>query len=209
MPTAREPIGGGDFKLMPQGTFEGRCSGIWDLGTQYNLTFDISKPQVLIQFEIPEHRIEIEGQDLPMVISQIYTLSLHKKANLRTMLQSWRDRAFNEEELEGFNLKKCLGVHARVQVFHNPNSKGDRTYANINSVGPPINKTQDCTIEPVYYDLDDHGLNIPKGTPEWIEKIIKSSDEYREMSGEGPNPSGNYTGYDNPGEPAEDDDIPF
>ncbi len=208
MPVAKEPEGSEDFKIMPAGTWEGRCSGIWDLGSRWEQGDGWAKTihKILFQFEIPEHRIEIEGEDLPMVISQRYTLSLHSKAKLRPLLEGWRDKPFTKEELTGFETKNCLGVYARVQVFHNENSKGDKTYANINSLGPPFNKASNCTIEPIYYDLDEHGLNIPQGTHEWIQKIIQDSDEYRLITGEG---IVNQGSEGSQGPPPDDSDIPF
>ena len=208
MPVAREPEGGDDYKIMPTGTWEGRCTGIWDLGSHWEQGDGWAKTihKILIQFEIPEHRIEIDGKDLPMVISQKYTLSLHQKSNLRPLLETWRDKPFTPDELKGFETKKCLGVYARIQVFHNENSKGDKTFANINSLGPPFNKATNCTIEPVYYDLNEHGLNIPEGTPEWIRKIIEDSDEYQLMSGK---KTGTQGPEDDGQPPVKDTDYPF
>jgi len=98
------------------------CYGVYDLGTQFNETFGNKNHKVLLQWELPEARIDIQkdGEDLnlPRAQSKIYTLSLHEKANLRKDLESWRGKSFTATELEGFDLKNLLGVDCQLQVIH-------------------------------------------------------------------------------------------
>jgi hypothetical protein len=135
---------------------------------------------------VPAFRIEIEGEDLPRVISNTYTVSLGDKANLRKLLQSWRGKAFTPAELEGFDLKNIVGVPCNIQIIHK-NGKGanaSKTYANIGSVIPLMKGQEGPKIEgdPVIFDIDTTGPGgaIPDTIPEWIQKRIMDSREYRE-----------------------------
>ena len=203
--------GGGDFEIMKAGTHPARCSGIWDLGTHYEQGQGWAKSihKILIQWEFPKQRIEIDGEDKPRVLSQQFTLSLHQKSNLRPMLEAWREKAFTKEELEGgFELKNVLAALCKILVLHEPNKVGDKVFANIKQVSkfPKEEVKPEFSITPIFYDMEKHNMNIPEGTPEWIQKIIESSDEYREVSGDGMITRGPE---DNLGPPPEDDDIPF
>lgn len=202
--------GGGDFEPMEPGTLPARCCGIWDLGTHYKQGQGWARSihEILIQWEFPTRRIEIDGEDLPRVLSQRFTLSLHQKSNLRPMLEAWREKSFTQAELDGgFELKNVLCAPCKILVLHETGKDG-KEYANIKQVGKfPANETKpEFTINPVYYDIEEHGLNIPEGTPEWIQDIIKDSDEYRQITGNGMVGQG----PENDSGPLPDDsDIPF
>ena len=128
------------FDPVSAGVHLGVCSAVIDLGTHHNELFDKDAHKVLITWEIPSERIEVEKDgkklDLPRVISKTFTLSLHAKASLRQTLEAWRGRAFTKEELNGFDLKNVLGTSCQIQVLHQ--EKGDKTFANVGSVMPLI-----------------------------------------------------------------------
>jgi hypothetical protein len=202
---AKETGDGKGYDPIPEGLHEAVCYRFFDLGTQFNETFGKSARKVLLMWEIPGERIEIErdGQtlDLPRAISKQYTLSLHKKSNLRHDLESWRGRRFTADELQGFDLCNILGASCQLQVMNE--TKNDRTYANIANILPnkakliPENKSD-------YFSFEEHD-KLPENTPEWIATIIAKSDEWKAMKGD-----------PKPGDPErtvnlndDDDDIPF
>ena len=199
--TASDPGGNQDFDPINEGMHHAICIGLWDLGTHYMERFGKSAHKILLQWEVPEERIEIDGKDLPRAISKQYTLSLHQKANLRKDLQSWRGKSFTDKELEGFNLEKLLGVNCTLQVLHN--KKDDKQYANVISIVPLMKHMEKRKPENSikFFSFSDH-TNIPQGTPDWIADIIKAADEW----GEGK--QNNEFPYDDV-PPPDDDDIPF
>jgi len=201
---AKETGSGNGFEPISEGIHEAVCYRFFDLGTQFNETFGKSARKVLLMWEVPEERIEIERDgetlDLPRAISKQYTLSLHKKANLRHDLESWRGRRFTADELQGFDLCNILGASCQLQVMRE--TKGEKTYANISNILPcktkltPENKSD-------YFSFDEH-TELPENTPEWIAGIIAKSEEWKAMKG-APNPGDpepSYTAED-------DDDVPF
>ncbi|WP_210238339.1 hypothetical protein, partial [Mesorhizobium sp. M2E.F.Ca.ET.209.01.1.1] len=45
----------------------------------------------------------------PFLVTEIVTLSLNERANLRRLLEGWRGRPFTEDELKGFDIVNLLG----------------------------------------------------------------------------------------------------
>lgn len=124
---------GKERDLIEEGIFDGVCSKIIDLGTQYNETFKNSAHKIRIFWEIVGETIEINGEQMPRLVSKEFTLSLNEKSKLRQALQSWRGKAFTAEELQGFDLRKVLGVGCQLQIIHKEGSNGT-TYANVETI---------------------------------------------------------------------------
>lgn len=192
--------GGGDFIPVQEGLHHAVCFAIYDIGTHFNATFGKWGHQCFIMWEIPGERIQIDGKDLPRAISKKFTVSLHEKAELRKYLQTWRGKAFTAEELQGFDIKKLLGVNCFVQVIHN--TKNEKTYANVMSITPlPKGTLKKEAENPLKFFSFEDSTNIPDGTPDWIADQIRSAKEW----GGGDGGSNN-----DPNEPPPpDDDIPF
>lgn len=212
--TAREPENKG-LNPVSQGLHHAICYGLYDLGTQYNETFGKSSHKVLIAWEIPGERITIEKNgeklDLPRAISKQYTLSLHEKSQLRKDLESWRGKAFSDQEREGFDITKLLGANCMVQVLHK--TKDGKTYANVSNVVQlpkgmskmnPENGTK-------YFSFEEHQDAIPEGTPDWIKDIIKASEEWAMINDGGRDERNHSVGSSaEDGDPGpQEDDIPF
>lgn len=133
--------GGGDFKRTPAGVHIGRCYRIVDLGTQEETYEGETKlmPKLAIYWEL--HGEDEEGKPLvndngePMTIWKEYTASLGKKAKLRSDLESWRGRAFTDEEAKGFEVPKLLNAYCMVNVTHKTSQQG-KTYATVTSLTP-------------------------------------------------------------------------
>jgi len=209
---AKEPeTGGSDFEIIPADTYHAICYAVWDLGTHYSEYYGKSSHKVLINWELPDLRIDIEKNgetlNLPRAMSKRYTLSLHKNAALRKDLESWRGKKFTSDELQGFDLRNLLGVNCLLQVIHN--KVEDKTYANVNSVSKLLSSIKSKTPEnPTGFFSFADGFEIPDNCPKWVCDIIQQSNEWDAEF----NPKGKG---DNPDEPIidtpypTDDDIPF
>ncbi len=221
--TAKDPGGSDDFKPVPAGAWQAICCAVVDLGTQLNPLFNKEVYKVLIMWEFPEHRIQMqkEGEperEMPMVISRMYRLSLHIKSDLRQDLEAWRNKPFDESELQGFNLSKLLGANANIQVVHVKKqvSGKEKVYANVNAVMSLMqNQTKlDPEHETIMYEIDS-GEPLPDLLPDWIGNIIRLSPEYRKLhSDDGQYPGAQNSSQDEPppsntGGPPYDDEIPF
>lgn len=183
---------GGDFELTPAGTHLAICYMVADLGYQ-ETSFGV-KPKIVIGWELPA---ELMTDGRPFAASQIYTLSLSEKANLRKDLEAWRGRPFTEAELDGFDVQNVLGKACTLTIVHNKN--GDKTYANIANVAGVMKGMQipERANDLLYFNLDEPNKNIFGKLPKWVQKKIEAAQD-------APIPAAE-TASDLPF----DDDIPF
>ena len=182
---AKDKAGG--FDPIPEDLHIAICYGIWDLGTQFSERWEKDVHKVVLTWELPNCRIQVEKEggkvELPRAISKTYRLSLHKKSELRKDLESWRGKKFSDEELNGFDLKKVLGAPCQIQVLHN--KIDDKVYSNISTIikvpgGTPIKPENNL----MFFSFEEKG-NIPQGTPQWVIDLIKNAKEYKGMHSEG------------------------
>ena len=173
-------------KPIPAGLHVAIAYLVADLGTHKDATFGGLKHKLVIGFEIPDQRIELEKDgkkvNLPRAISARYTLSLGEKANLRRDLESWRGKPFTAEELKAFDLKAILGAPCQLLIVHNVGKDGE-TYANIQTIVPLGKGATKPKLEnpPMWFSFEEltPSDNLPEGLPEWIAKIVKESEEWK------------------------------
>lgn len=120
----------GDFTPAPEGLHQAVCVDVVDQGMKQTQWGDKHKVQLRWQLDQAD-----EKTGRPFLVMASYTLSLHKKAMLRQHLEAWRGRKFTEEELQGFDLEKLIGVNCQVQIVHNLGDEG-QVYANVQAVVP-------------------------------------------------------------------------
>jgi len=187
---------GSDFKIVPSGAFIGRCYELIDLGTQTNDTGQFigkESHKIKIGFELFGEEedgtpltIEVDGKTMPLTITKDYTVSLNEKANLRKDLAAWRGKDFTDEEAEGFDVSKLLGVYAMVNVTHKANSKG-KIRANISGLSPLPSALRASKPEPVHairrFDLDDPDMEMFETFYDYLKETIKKSPEWQAKIG--------------------------
>jgi hypothetical protein len=134
-------VGGGDkgFDPVPAGTHFGVCTLVADVGLQPGSgIYPQPKRTLYLRFEIPAERVEWEKDGTkhegPAVIYEKFTASMNKKANLRLSLEAWYGTSFTDEQAAKVDISKVLGRPATLSVVHN--KSGDKTYANVASIGP-------------------------------------------------------------------------
>jgi len=202
--------GGGDYDLIEPGVYVAVCYCVVDLGTQHNSKYDQWQHKVMIGWEIPDERIEIEqdGEKVskPRVISRRFTLSLSSKSLMKPFLESWRGQPFSFEEMVAFDISKLLRVNCQLNVIHN--SYEGKTYANVAAAMPLIKGIERREPENpvIYYSMEDHQLNIPPEVYDWQKKIIMESREFNETGQQNEEWGDQGAG---PPPPTEEDHIPF
>lgn len=201
-----------NFKRVPAGNHIARCFSVIDMGTQRTTGQYGEKDQhrIRIAWEIFGEddeglplTIDIDGQELPLTINKAYTLSLHEKAALRKDLASWRGKDFTEEELQGFDVSKLLGVYCMVNVV--TTESNGKTYSNVSSI-TPLHKSM-VKPEPVHQeqilDLDSPDMAVFNSLHEKLQDYIKQSPEWKKSQGEHVDDSKPKSAGDL------EDDIPF
>lgn len=209
-----KPSEGGSFNPPPSGTFPAICYRILDLGTQQTTYKGQPKRahKILLSWEI--HDEDAVGEDgKPMSIHQQYTWSMHEKAALRKALESWRGKAFTDEDFgeSGFDVRKLIGVPCLLGITH-VISNGS-TYANITAISklPKGMDVGELVNSPTYLWLtkDLFKSELFAKLSEKLQEKIKTSPEYQSI-GNG-RPAEHIADGDNGSavHPAFDDEIPF
>lgn len=216
MSTVARDSGGGDFKLVPAGAHVAVCDQVIDLGIQDGGQYE-PRQKIYVRWQIPGERVKWtkdgKEQEGPAVIGRQFSLSLSEKSNLRPILESWRGRGFNPQELKGFDIKNVLGAPCMVQVTHETLRDG-KTIAKVATVMSLPKGIQKPVLESdaIYFDADAQDPAILGKLSKWLrEKIahrLTPEDAIRKMARAG-------NGVEDPGYDEADTsrndhaDIPF
>ena len=167
------------FTPAPEGVHGAICFMVADLGTQPTVDFKGNPKQVhklQLAFEILSDERMDSGQ--PFSISHRFTASLHEKSSFRPFLQSWRGKAFTEEELRKFDVGKLLGAPCLLNIVHE--TKDGKTYSNIGSISPlPKGMPKpEAVNKPLRFDLDAPDWMMFESLPARLQESIKASAEW-------------------------------
>ena len=205
--------GGGDFKRVPPGAYIGRCFSLIDLGTQLSSGQYGEKIQhkIRIGWELFGEdedgnalTVQVDGKDMPMTISKSYTVSLHEKSSLRKDLAAWRGKDFTDEEAQGFDVAKLLGVYCMVNVT--TSETNGKTYSNVAGLTPLPGALKNAKPAPVHdhvkFDLDAPDMALFNSFREKLQDTIKRSPEWARATDQNPAPQHHAEDFD-------DEAVPF
>ena len=132
-----------------------------------------------ILWEIIGETIEINGEQMPRLVSKEFTLSLNEKSKLRQALQSWRGKAFTAEELQGFDLRKVLGIGCQLQIIHKEGNNGT-TYANVETIlALPRGRSVPAPQEITWFDFDDpSSYGVFEKLPRYVQEKIAEAENF-------------------------------
>lgn len=117
----------------PAGLHQAVCVDVQDLGVEDSQWGAKHKVRIIWQIADVD-----PASGRRFELARKFTLSLHERAALRTVLESWRGRKFREDELVGgFDVEKLLGVNCQIHAAHEVGADGN-TYANVTLVLPPV-----------------------------------------------------------------------
>ena len=165
---------GSTFQNAPTGNHVARCYSIVDMGVQVGSYQGVPNRahKVQISWELPTEKMN-DGRVFS--VQRIFTASLHEKAGLRAVLESWRGKPFSAEELHGFNISKLLGAPCMVNVTLNDNGKTKVSAISPVPKGlevpPQVNKS-------VHFDLSHYDEDVFQGLGKWIKGEIMKSETY-------------------------------
>lgn len=180
---AKSTGSGENFEPIPEGVHIARCTGLIDLGMQFEEKFNKTVHKAMIMWEFVDEKFKNEGgEEKCRTMSKEFSLSLNAKSNLTKVLEAWRGCKFTDEELAGFDLNKILGKPCQIQVIHT--TKGDKTYSNIAAImALPKGMKIDPPENTFVYDLDDKkAVEDIILLPEWIQKKVMESATWKELN---------------------------
>lgn len=180
---AREKSSGGNYAPIEAGTYPARCCGVVDLGLQHVEYQGQQKDQekVLLMFELPTERMEVNGEDKPRWQSIKYTMSLNEKAGLRKALDAWRGKPMTAEELQGFNVGNLLNAPCMLTIVQKEGKNG--TYTTISGISKPMKgiPIPELENEPILFDMESNDAEeMFQKLPEWVQKIVEESVTWKE-----------------------------
>lgn len=172
--------GGGSFTPAPEGTHIARCVSIIDIGMQageYQGKAN-KRDQCIIGWELPEEMQEASEKipARPFTASNFYTKSLNEKANLRRDLESWRGRAFTDDELGGFDLGTILDVPCQLTIIHYKKADGNDG-SKITGI-MPLHKSMKCpprVSDLVTFDFDTPDMELFAGFSDGMKALIEKA----------------------------------
>lgn len=149
-----------DFTPAPEGLHRAVCCDVVNLG-MVDGTFG-RKHMINLVFQI-EERIKETGK--PFLVQKRYTLSMHKKANLRRDVESWFGKKFaSDDQAEAFDLEKVIGQNAQVNVSQRTTDAG--TFANIEAIVPAVKGMAALRVE-------DYERKCNR--PDWQEPVVEEN----------------------------------
>jgi hypothetical protein len=179
---------GKSYAPCPVGTHIAICTGVVDLGMHEN-KYNTAKPQhkVALFWTIPA---ELREDETPFVVHEIYTATLNKSqtgvpSKLRACLDSWRGKAFTEDELKGFDLMNVLTKPCFVNITHD--EREGKVYAKLASVTAMIRNTPIPELPegtPFYsFDADNPTMEDFNLLPEWVQNMIRKAQNWDDIFG--------------------------
>ena len=183
--------------LLERKDYPARCFGMINTGT-YEDTYKgqtQTANKVWLWFEIPsEMRVfdEAKGEQ-PKSVNVSFNFVLTKTCKLTKFLESWRGKAFEDEERTNFDMLKLLGAPCVLEV--GPNALGTRE--DIFSIKKmPKHFVDPDTGEKVempaqinpsrVIDFDNLDHETLEWLPDFLKERVKSSEEYQAVCGQVP-----------------------
>jgi hypothetical protein len=184
MPLKLKDAKKGSGTLAPAGSHPARCFQIIDMGTHTDDgAFGVqTNRKIRFSWELPDelHVFDEKKGPQPFSVHRMVNFVIAPRSNFQKMLESWRGRAFTEEELENFEIKKVLGATCMITVVHTV--KTGATYANVDSVVPLPAKWKAIMAAPVnppvYYEIEMGKNAIFQSLPEWLRMQISKCNEW-------------------------------
>ena len=136
------------YTPAPEGTHQAVCVDVIDRGNLKSAFLDDKGNEKW------QHKIDIVWQigetrddGTRFLLNKRYTLSLNEKAALRRDLESWRGKAFTEQELTGFDVETVIGANCLINLQHKPGREPGKVFANVVSVMPLLKNMKKMQAE--------------------------------------------------------------
>lgn len=168
----------GTREVAPAGCHIAVVSAIADVGTQisnYAGRQTIAR-KVQVTFELLKLRHSRTGN--PLKVTQIYTVSMHPKSNLRKDIESWMGNVMTDDEANAFEFSWMFGRHCQLDVSHNV--KGNKVFATVARILPVPDGTvlPEAVNDPVFFSLDEPDLKVFASLSSGVQAMIQASPEW-------------------------------
>jgi len=216
MPFNAKNSGGADFEQPNPGNYPAVCVQVIDLGMQERKWQDVKSMsrQCRISWELPGQLMK-DG-NTPFMVSKFYTVSTNKKSNMRPDFESWRGKAFTEDEINCFDMFTIAGTACLLNCVSKQKTSGGTTIvvtgitplpaAMAHLVGSLHNSIQKFSVDD-YNDGDALAIETLDGLTDWLKGKINL--DASQLHGVKAEPYEPHTGTAESENPAEGQDKPF
>lgn len=150
MPIYVSGVSGGS--AVPPGEYAAVCCDVVDLGLRETPYGEKRRVRVVWQL-----------QDRPAItVSRTFNATLGPRASLRTFLELWRGRPFQDSEVVRFDLETVIGVAALLTITHVRDDRGI-VRARVESARPY--RTADGRLDPRAIPIDPSYRREPAAVP--------------------------------------------
>ena len=140
-----------------------------------------------------------------MIVTKDYNLSWNEKATLRQDLQSWRGKAFTEDEQKRFDIKSILDKWCMLNIVHKPKKNGSGVYANVKGITPVAsfhkNKLPKGHNQHGIFMISEPDMEMFETFGKYLKEMIQRSPEWKAVQGRKAEPAGAFDDME--------DDRPF
>lgn len=176
-----------EFSQAPEGAYPAICFSVAYLGTQPTTYMGEPKLRKMLRIGFELHCEKTMDDGRPFGVSKEFTFSSHPKGQLRPFIESWRGKAYSDDELEnmgGLPVGKLIGQPCYLNIGHEKSKDGKKIYSNIMSIMPLPKGVQISPQfnESVIYSVDQHDDAVFAKLPEYVQNKIKNSIEWQERS---------------------------
>jgi len=169
---------------VADGTYLARIVQIIDMGEQLQTdyatgeakTWDdgkpMYKPEIMVTFEFPSERIEIDGESRPRWQSKNYVASLHEKSALFGLIKAADPKA----NPKAYDVAKLIGKPVMVTV--GSTSSGNAKISNVVGVpaGIPVPALEN---DPKVFDMNEPDMEVWDNMLKWVKDKIMESPSFR------------------------------
>lgn len=167
------------YPPVKTGTYPAICICVVDLGHQLNKFNGREQARILFTWEIPSQTIEVDGEPKPRWVSRELTSTLDDRGNLKPILEAWTGAAVSAES---FDVSALLGRSCLVSVSVKQSANGTARNEVTGVMALPEGMERPTTEnELVLFDFDHYSEEALNALPEWVQRRVKESREYREM----------------------------
>jgi hypothetical protein len=174
-----------NFELVPAGNHLAICYQMIEIGTEkgeyQGKPNELYKARIVWELCNEKKVFDPAKGEQPFSIGKDYTLSMGEKATLRHDLESWRGKAFNDDEASGFDITKLIGKPCMLNVIHKTSKSSGKSYATISGVTPvPKGMPLPAQVNPSFvFSYDEWSDEKFTALPEWLRKRIEATPEFR------------------------------
>lgn len=177
------------FDPVPEGSHVARLYRLIHIGTVETIYMGEPKMayKIRLEFEFPNETQEFregEGQK-PYSLGMDITLSMHKKAKLRPIVEGMIGTSLSDPEAYAFDIEQLVGKECMATVKHMEKKDGSGKFAKIDGIAPVPKgmKVPKQVNASKILNYEDWNQEIFDELPQWMKEKIGATSEYQDKFG--------------------------